>query len=63
MSESQDHVLHISSQGGEPLTLQLEALSPVTVRLQIDAGCTCHDGAAASRPGSYAYSDPAGRKN
>lgn len=65
MSDSleQEKVLRISSRRGDSVTLQLEASTPVTVRLQIDGTCTCHDGiSAVDRPGSYVYSDPAGRQ-
>ncbi|GAB2727431.1 hypothetical protein GCM10027038_27280 [Arthrobacter bambusae] len=61
-SQSQENVLRISGAGSDPIVLNFEASESVTVRLQIDAKCNCQDeSGAASRPGSYAYSDPAGR--
>jgi hypothetical protein len=62
-SQPQENVLRISGADSDPIIVNLEASEPVTVRLQIDAKCNCQDeGSAANRPGSYVYSDPAGRK-
>jgi hypothetical protein len=61
--QPQENVLRISGAGGDPIIVNFEASESVTVRLQIDAKCNCQDeGNAANHPGSYAYSDPAGRK-
>jgi hypothetical protein len=53
-SQQKEKVLHISGEGNSSVTLSLEAGEPVTVRLEIDAKCSCQgDGRAVSRPGSY----------
>lgn len=52
----QKDTLRVNSKRRESVDIQLESSSPVTVRLQIDGGCTCqHD--TESRPGSYIDSD------
>lgn len=56
-----ENVLRISGAGADPIIVNFEGSEPVTVRLQIDAKCNCQDDGGASRPGSYAYSDPRGR--
>jgi hypothetical protein len=53
---NQEPTLRLSSNGKEPGDIQLEASSPVTVRLQLDGGCNCHHGTE-NRPGSYVDSD------
>ncbi|WP_441430821.1 hypothetical protein [Arthrobacter sp. 2RAF6] len=62
-SQPRENVLRISGAGSDPIIVNFEASESVTVRLQIDAKCDCQDqGSAAIRPGSYVYTDPAGRK-
>lgn len=52
----QEQTLRINSEGKEFVDIQLQSTSPVTVRLQLDGGCTCqHD--TGNRPGSYIDSD------
>ncbi|MBT2593812.1 hypothetical protein [Arthrobacter sp. ISL-72] len=57
--QEQERVLRVSSEGGDTVTLQLDASTPVTVRLQVDGGCTCQH--TTPRPGSYVDSDPGSR--
>ncbi len=53
-SQQKEKVLRISGEGNTSFTVSLEGAEPVTVRLEIDSKCTCHeDGRAVSRPGSY----------
>lgn len=52
----QEQVLKVSSTGENPVVLNLEASTPVTVRLQLDVDCTCGTGSS-NRPGSYVDSD------
>lgn len=52
----QESILRLSSNGQEHVDIRLEASSPVTVRLQLDAGCNCQH-SPEKRPGSYVDSD------
>ena len=52
----QESILRLSSNGKEHVDVRLEASIPVSVRLQLDGGCTCQHGAQI-RPGSYVDSD------
>ncbi|PNI09131.1 hypothetical protein CXX84_07310 [Arthrobacter sp. AFG7.2] len=52
----QESILRLSSNGKEQGDIQLEASSPVTVRLQLDHGCGCQH-RTQNRPGSYVDSD------
>lgn len=52
----QEPILRFSSNGKEPADIRLESLTPVTVRVQVDGGCTCQRDAN-NRPGSYIDSD------
>lgn len=56
--QEQDSILRVSSDSGSTVTLHLDASAPVTVRLQVDGGCTCGH---TPRPGSYIDSDPGSR--
>ncbi|WP_248763280.1 hypothetical protein [Pseudarthrobacter sp. SSS035] len=58
MSErhDQEQILRVSSEGKESVEIQLESSNPVTVRLQLVSGCTCHH-PTQNRPGSYVDSD------
>lgn len=60
---SQEQLLQISTDGTDSVTLQLEASSPVTVRLVIDGGCTCTHGNTEYRPGSYIDTESSRNKN
>jgi Fe-S cluster biogenesis protein NfuA len=61
---SQEQLLQVTNDGGDSVTLQLEASSPVTVRLMIDGGCSCkHGHATENRPGSYIDSDLGGSRS
>jgi hypothetical protein len=52
----QEPVLRFSSNGKEDVDIRLESSSPVTVRLQVDGGCSCRQNTE-NRPGSYTDSD------
>lgn len=52
----QEPILRFSSNGKEAADIRLESSAPVTVRVQVDGGCSCqHD--TNNRPGSYIDSD------
>jgi hypothetical protein len=59
---SQEQLLQISTDGTDSVTLQLDATSPMTVRLLIDGGCGCKHGKE-NRPGSYIDTEAARNKN
>ncbi|HEU4668357.1 MAG TPA: hypothetical protein VFS79_11915 [Arthrobacter sp.] len=52
----QESILRLSSNGTEQADIQLEASSPVNIRLKLDGGCNCQH-ATEKRPGSYVDSD------
>ncbi|MDR6506810.1 hypothetical protein [Arthrobacter oryzae] len=58
-NQEQDTILRVSSDSSNTVTLHLDASAPVTVRLQVDGGCTCEH--TTPRPGSYIDSDPGSR--
>lgn len=62
VSQQKEKVLHISRDGNGSVSVSLETDEPVTVRLEIDSKCTCHeDGRAVSRPGSYIDTEVLGK--
>ncbi len=63
-SQQQEKVLHLSADGSGSVTVSLESAEPITVRLKIEANCSCqNESSSANRPGSYIYAEPAGQKN
>ncbi|BCW52087.1 hypothetical protein [Arthrobacter sp. StoSoilB13] len=57
MSQTHEHqsTLRVSSDSGDTVSFTLDATKPVTVKLQVDGGCTC--GTTATVQGSYVDSD------
>ncbi|BCW04275.1 MULTISPECIES: hypothetical protein [Micrococcaceae] len=54
-THEQESILRVSTDSGDTVSFTLDATKPVTVKLQVDGGCTC--GTTATVQGSYVDSD------
>ncbi|YCH06315.1 hypothetical protein ACTAQJ_14445 [Arthrobacter sp. alpha11c] len=50
-THEQESTLRVSTDSGDTVSFTLDATKPVTVKLQVDGGCTC--GTTATVQGSY----------